>query len=449
MRRALVIPAAFLASALVVRGIIAYAPAGAASGLRQPLAVATDWHAFGAMLVFAVVLGLAAAMLAYLRVRGAANAMTSLPAIVATVAGSLACAWALPVVFSSDVYAYAAYGELALLGANPYAHALLPGGNAIFDAAIVQWGNPPPPCLYGTPFVWIAAAIVGIARPFGTSLALNGFRLLASGALVACTLLAYVAYGGGRARRLAAAATIGLNPVVIWSAAEGHNDTLVLAIVLAGFACAQRGLTGIGAFLAAGSGAIKIPGVIAALPLAMRERRATVGATLGALAALALSLPVLSAATHQLAPHGRYAPQASFGAIVDVLAAMLGATERQSAWIAWAVAAVAAGTFTVAAVRRLRRDDATGWAQLAVAGWLLVPNPYPWYGIWLVAIAAALPQTRGATALLGLSFASLLRYVPDAVATPRAPLALLLAAAATLPALGLLLPRNTSDIING
>ena len=49
---------------------------------------------------------------------------------------------------------------------------------------------------------------------------------------------------------------------------------------------------------------------------------------------------------------------------------------------------------------------------------MLVPNPYPWYGVWLLAVAAFAPGTRGAAVLLGLSLTALLRYIPDAVATP-------------------------------
>lgn len=64
---------------------------------------------------------------------------------------------------------------------------------------------------------------------------------------------------------------------------------------------------------------------------------------------------------------------------------------------------------------------------------MLVPNPYPWYGLWPIAAAALAPGTRVATAALVLSLTSLLRYLPDAVAAPNEPLAVALGIAAVLP----------------
>jgi hypothetical protein len=66
---------------------------------------------------------------------------------------------------------------------------------------------------------------------------------------------------------------------------------------------------------------------------------------------------------------------------------------------------------------------------------VLIPNPYPWYGVWLLALAALAPRSRAATAALLLSFTALLRYIPDAVATPSPAEAAVLSVAATLPLL--------------
>ncbi|HEY1654886.1 MAG TPA: hypothetical protein VGF86_07230, partial [Candidatus Tumulicola sp.] len=73
--------------------------------------------------------------------------------------------------------------------------------------------------------------------------------------------------------------------------------------------------------------------------------------------------------------------------------------------------------------------------------WLLVPNPYPWYGIWLLAVAAYAPGTRAAAVAIGLSLTALLRYVPDAVATPGPLVAIGLSIAALVPFAALLRPR--------
>ncbi len=434
-----------------MRLLLPYAPARFTGDLAQPIPVVTNWNTFGAAMLCIFLAGLALATAVYARTRDlAASATAGSPMAIAGVAAlSLACAWSLPISFSSDVYAYAAYGELARLGADPYVHALLPSGNPIFDAAVVQWGNPPPTCVYGPPFVWIAAAIVGLTAPFGTVFALYGLRVLSSCSLVFCTLLAYAAYRGRRSERLMAAATVGLNPVVLWCAAEGHNDTLALAIALAGFACARRGFAGAGAFVAACSGAIKLPGIVAALPLILGNRRAWAGAAAGILVTLAVSVPIFAGVMAHVAPHARYAPEASFQAIVYSLAQPVLSDREVATIVAWSVAAAASIGCALAAVPMLRRRAPEGWTYLASAGWLLVPNPYPWYAVWLVAIAAAAPGTRGATVLLALGFASVLRYVPDAVAVPGPPAAALLGVAATLPLLWLAGRRKSSGIING
>jgi hypothetical protein len=452
LRFGIAIPAAFLAAGVAMRLLLPYAPVRFALDLAQPIPVVTNWNAFGATVLGVFMVGLALATAAYARLRrlAASSADVGSPfAVAAMVALSLACAWWVPVSFSSDVYAYAAYGELARLGADPYAHALLPSGNPIFQAAVVQWGNPPPTCVYGPVFVWIAATIVGLAAPFGTAFALDGLRVLSSAGLLFCSVLAYAAYRGGRPERLIAAATIGLNPVVLWCAAEGHNDTLALAVALAGFACARRGFAGAGAFVAACSGAIKLPGIVAVLPLIFANRRAWLGAAAGILVTLALSVPIFTGVTAHLAPHARYAPEASFQAVLYSLARSILSDREAASRLTW-IAAIAASTgCALAAIAMLRRRASEGWTYLAAAGWLLVPNPYPWYAVWLVAIAAAAPGTRGAGVLLALGFTSVLRYLPDAVGAPGQAGSLLLGVAATLPLLWLLGRRKPSGIING
>jgi hypothetical protein len=137
---------------------------------------------------------------------------------------------------------------------------------------------------------------------------------------------------------------------------------------------------------------------------------------------LVLSYPLIRALVTDTAPGGHYAPQASLQAIFGAYPILA------------AVAALAACALLVrAAIVRLRRGEPAGWVYLALALWVLVPNPYPWYALWLVAVAALAPGTRVAAASLLLSLASLLRYVPDAIAAPNEPVAVLLGIVAMLP----------------
>jgi hypothetical protein len=260
--RALLIPAALLAAALISRVLLTHAPARLAADFAQPLVVVTDWNALGAALLAVLAAALVGAGIVYWSIVRSPGDL-SIAGTIAVIAAALVAAWCVPVLFSSDVYAYAAYGELARLGADPYARVPLARGNAIFDAATWQWGNPLPVCVYGPAFVALARAIVTLFAPLGTLAALQGMRALASAALPACAFLAYHAYPGDRAQRTRAAATIGLNPVAIWCAAEGHNDALALAVALGGFVLARRGWLGVGAATVALSAArIRVRGPV-------------------------------------------------------------------------------------------------------------------------------------------------------------------------------------------
>lgn len=433
---ALAIPASMLLAAIAMLALRSHAPPDVAAGYFEPLPVATNWHAFGALQLGVLFGALAVASAAYVRIvwfsRPEAAGLRSPLGIAAIVALALLCASCVPLLFSSDVYAYAAYGELARLGADPYAHRVLPPGDALFAAAIVQWGNPPPACVYGLPFVWLARAAVAAFAPFGTVVQLNALRAIAAAALPAAGALAYAAYPGTRTQRLIASATIALNPVAIWCAAEGHNDALAVAVALGGYALARRRPGWAGAGLAALAGAIKLPGLLAAVPIARTHRRAAIGAVAGAAIALALSIPLLSAVATGLAPHARYAPEASLQAVVKTVVSGF-VREPEASALTWAAAAIAAAGLLMPTLRRLRNGSAEGWAYAALAGWLLVPNPYPWYGTWLLAVAAAAPGSAAAGVLVGLSFSSFLRYVPDTVSAPGPAGAVALGVAALLP----------------
>ncbi|MGA2759888.1 MAG: hypothetical protein ABSF08_06190, partial [Candidatus Cybelea sp.] len=237
---------------------------------------------------------------------------------------------------------------------------------------------------------------------------------------------------GDRMTRLRAAATIGLNPAAIWCAAEGHNDAIALAAVLAGFVLVQRRFVNAGGAVVALSSLIKPPGIAAAIALALFDRRARVGAIAGTIVALVISWPLIRAVTTQLAPHGSYAPQASLQAVVAPL----------GPFVAAGVAAVVALLFARRGIIQLIRHLDEGWIWLGIAAWVLVPNPYPWYGLWLVALAALAPRTRAARGAILLSLTSVLRYIPDAIGTPHPPLSVALGLAAVLP---LLVPLSYNE----
>jgi hypothetical protein len=267
---------------------------------------------------------------------------------------------------------------------------------------------------------------------------------LSSFSMLACGALALAAYSGGRAERVRAAVFIGCNPVALWCAAEGHNDALALAIGLLGCALARRRPIA-GSAIAGLAGAFKLPALLTTLPAAAGRRRGWIGALAGAALAAAAMWPVL---THWHAGsnvHGGYFPQVSLQGLVFAAMGALGAGGATLVAIAVAICAAAALAASVAG--SLRRGDRQGWIVLALAAWLLVPNPYPWYGIWLVAAGALAPESRAAKAAAWVAAAALLRYVPDAGGVPPAVFGVLASAIALFPYV-LLLPMRRFAIIN-
>lgn len=395
----------------------------------QPLVVVTDWGAAGAVPLAAIVAAIAAGALAYLYALRRAKPVSLLGIVLASGA-AMAITFCVPILFSSDVYAYAAYGEMARLGMNPYAHPPAEIDDAIVRAAQLQWITAFPICVYGPAFVAFARAVMAELAPLGFLAQLDAFRVAACGSLLACIAIAHRCYPGDRVARLRSAAAIGLNPVAIWSAVEGHNDALALAVALAGFTLARR-LPVIGAAVAALSATIKAPGAAAAIAYAVVERRARLGAAAGVAAAAFFSMPLLRGIAGDLAPHGHYAPAVSLQAVFAPLGAMP----------ALVIALAASAVLAIRGIALVQAACHEGWVWLGIAGWALIPNPYPWYSLWLVALAAISLRSRAAAVAIALSLTSVLRYVPDAVGTLPAPLSLALAIVASLPFAGLIPQR--------
>lgn len=396
----------------------------------QPLVVVTDWGAAAALPLAVLYGATAAAGLAYVYALRRVRPPPLLCVVLVSGAG-MAIAWFAPVLFSSDVYAYAAYGEMSRLGMNPYAHPAAGLADPVVRAAQLQWVTAFPICVYGPAFVALARAVMTAFAPLGFQMQLDAFRTAACLSLLACVVLAPRCYRGDPLRRLAAAAAVGLNPVAIWSAAEGHNDALALAVVFGGFAVARRS-PGVGAAIAGLSGLVKAPGAAAAFAYGLVNRRSLIGALLGLGIAVAGSIPLLAGIASEVAPHGHYAPNTSLQAVFVPLGMP----------IALAVALAVAAALGIRGFGLLRANQSEGWIWLGIAAWVLVPNPYPWYSLWLVAIAAMSLRTRAAGTAIALSLTSMLRYVPDAVGPLTAPFSLALAIVASLPIVALI-PRRT------
>ena len=330
-------------------------------------------------------------------------ARSGVPTRLCVAALAIACVFGLNVV-SADVWAYAAYGALIAHGADPWAHAyrwadIAPLHDPLLDAALRAWDGSLPRDVYGPLFTLPCALIVTLARPFGPGGTIVTLRVLAALALLACVRLA-------ARTRPQLATLLAFHPVVLWSALEGHNDVFWLALVL--LADRGRGAPArLGALIAAA--AVKATAVIPLLAALLRlPPRRGAGAWVAALGILGLAYAPLvwSVFAHGL-DHGAGSPRISL-LHAGALAAWSGSPLPLIVGLVLAAGALAA---LAAAVRR--RDLLAG---AALAGWLALPAPEPWYAIWLVPVVALAGRTPASAALLAASFTGLAGYVPDVVA---------------------------------
>jgi hypothetical protein len=425
------VPLAFGAGSAAMRVLLQRAPRSIAVDLAQPLPVVTAWHAFGsaafAILAFTIALATLGLLVAAPRfARGAAGRDGLLVVAIAALALLAAGSW--PVVFSSDVYAYAAYGALAAAGHDPYA-ALAPSVSGPFvEAARWQWSGPFPRCVYGPLFVALARGEVALFGAAGVAATLTALRVSAGAAFLGSILLLDSALGErvpAASRRLALCA-YGLNPVALWTVAEGHNDAFVMLVVTAGAAAAARGARFAGPLLAALAPVLKAPGLLLAAVAAcgvvafrVPERgRILAGVGLGTVLAAGIALPPLLPALGALGKHGRYAPQVSAQGLLGLGPALV-------------LAALAAGY----GVLLLRGGRRSGFAWLGIGVLLALPNPYPWYAPWLVPLALAAGAGASGVALWAATISAVVRYLPDAAGGLDAGTARLAALFAALPLL--------------
>ncbi len=314
---------------------------------------------------------------------------------------ALAAGLALPVI-SADVWAYAAYGALLAHGADPWAHAyraadVAPFHDALLAGAVRAWDGSLPRDVYGPLFTVPCAAVVAVTRSLPPAATLEALRLAAAAALLACLALAARMWP-----RLVP--LLAFHPVVLWGAAEGHNDAFWLALVLA-----SGRASGAAPRLAALTAAAAVKAV-AVVPLALALARVPARRVLAiALSAAALALayaPLIAGVMNHGLDHGVGPPRIS----------LLHASAL-AAWAGSPVPLACAGVLAVAgaaAVVRALRTGAAG-AGAALAGWLLLPAPEPWYALWLVCVVAAVPRSPASRALLAASFTGAVGYVQDVV----------------------------------
>jgi len=391
----------------VARTLVAGAPRIASIGLAQPLPVVDTWGAFGGtcFAILAATIAVASVALVVLLRSIATDGMRARGLVVCAVAAvALAGGAAWPFVFSSDTYAYAAYGEMAARGLDPYVLVPANARGPSIDAARVQWHGDFPVCVYGPAFVALARWIWTATHAWGAAAPVAALRALAALAFLGSIPLLERALAGVEERaKSPIVCAYGLNPMMLWSVAEGHNDAFVLLVAAIAAVVLRSGGSAVAGAILGLSAAIKAPGAVFAAAFgfdalfARKDARGAIGAAAGIVLAAAISIPPLLPALGAVGAHGRYLPMVSLQGLVGFGPAM-----------AFAVLMAFRG---VTYAYRGRREGLS-WIGIAIVA--AIPNPYPWYALWLAPLALAGAPSAASTTLYAVTILSVLRYLPDA-----------------------------------
>jgi Glycosyltransferase family 87 len=324
-----------------------------------------------------------------------------------------------PPLLSTDIFSYGAYGRMgALYGANPYLH----GPSAIaldplYPFIGAQWVTIP--TAYGPLF----SALSYLLAPFDIAANVFAYKAIAA---MSSVVIVVVVWNAARLRGLdrgKAVALVGLNPViVVYGVGGGHNDLLMLALLVTGvYVLLQQRERTSGALIVAATAVKLTAGLL--LPFALAGgtgRRDGTRGRRGVLTGAGLAVALIAALGFALFGTGplhlvgtllRIQNQPDLQSIPGFISTRLGLGELGSA-----AGLVLAGGFVISFLWLLRRVwsgeldwiTGAGWAMVALlitAGSLL-----PWYMAWLVPLAALSTDRRlwlTAIVMTGLGLTSL------------------------------------------
>lgn len=400
-----------LGTLLVAVGAVSVGFVSPASGVSTlPVIETLRLNPVFAMIGWAlVILGLAILLQAWLRLGYHVRT-----AVVSNPRGLLRLMWlwalpllVAPVLFSRDIFSYIAASRLLPAGLDPYANGTGALPTWTNDGADTFWLGAPSP--YGP--LWVGLS-TGVFRLTGASAipSLLVFRLLA---LVGVALLARYLPRLATVCEVDQAKVIWLvllNPLVlIHFVSAGHNDALMLGLLVAGLTLALEGRLFLGTFVVVLAGAIKAPALLG-LPfvaLTWPGATASIGARLlawvraGVLAlavffALNLVLGIdfgwLSALDTPGEARTWLSPTTAVGMIGGIIGRLLGNPNFDDGSVAVVrlignIAALTIVALLAFAAERRTAARALGLALLAVV--VLGASVQPWYLLWALTLLAA------------------------------------------------------------
>lgn len=311
---------------------------------------------------------------------------------------------------SADVFSYIASARMQwVYGDNPLTTAPLAHPDDAFVRLLRSWRDLPSP--YGplwSLLTWLPQTLGGdrpaltVALFKGTSAAF----LVAAGALTGMT--------AERLRRGAGPAAVVMltwNPLAVWhTAGNGHNDAVMISLLALTAYLLTRGLAGLAVLAFTAAALVKLPAVLLA-PIAVvwwwRSGRRPSAAALAPwlVGALALCLAAYAPywagrdTLHASLNEGGYfamsGPAALRGALVRVLD--VPAAERIAIW-AGRVLFLAGVLLLLRGLRGSTIAPLLATGALLFVLFLLTAAPYfaPWYVLWPLTLAAAVPWRRDA-----------------------------------------------------
>jgi len=325
-----------------------------------------------------------------------------------------------PVLFSRDVYSYAAQGELAARGLDPYAVGPAALGPSPFARAVDPvWRSAPSP--YGPLFLGFSrAAAAGFGHRLWASVV--AMRVLAVASVLALVVLVpLLAAQLGRPPGPALVLGVG-NPLVMFHLVSGaHNEAAMVALVVAGVWLAVRGRRALALLACTLAAAIKLPALVAVVfvawtwapegsALGRRVLALTGGITMAAMLMWALVAQSglgwgwISAVSTPGRVRSMLSVSTMAGTAIGALPALTGRPEAAAAAlqvtriVAFLGAAMASGALLLVCDRqRWVVPLGTSLVLFAVLG----PALHPWYLLWGVPLLAAGADWRMSRALVG------------------------------------------------
>jgi len=389
--------------------LIAVATAGTDALLPETLRPVPTWLAgpFGSTslnLLSGGVIAVMALMFACYVIAVRAADRVSPRTVLMTIAALHALVLLAPPLISTDVFSYQAYGRMgALMGISPY----LQGPHAIaFDSVFpyvgAKWSYIP--TAYGPVFTALSYVLAPLSIAAGV-LAYKALAALASLVTVALVWNAARLRGVDPAK---AGALVGLNPlIVIYGVGGGHNDLLMLAVMMTGIylLLAHRSLVRhrerAGGVLLAIAAAIKLTGGLL-LPFAVaggagpragnRRRDLVVGAGVATAALAVLSLSMFGTGELNMFRTLKKAQDmGDWRSIPAFVTSRLGLNDGSIGHVGGLLLGVCFVTIFCWLLRRSWRAEidwiaAAGWAAMAML--ITATSLLPWYVAWLMPLAA-------------------------------------------------------------